>query len=203
MAGRLRCAWCSHQRISPGSNLQWHPGLLAGGDLDEPCAQFAGGDIIKTQMPRPTPLPAFTIVFHRAAPAPAFGTNVHGGKRRRARGGDTDCAARAKHQVGGLILIFTLDKKAEDANLLRIARSGRLSALKVEVAGPQFPPQPSLTGAPYSVQHLHLHVRVGMLGFQTESGETGESGAKATLPVGAFRRSKRLCIVAGGDDVVR
>jgi hypothetical protein len=43
--------------------------------------------------------------------------------------------AHFKIQLGGLVLIFVLDKKAEDANLLRIARSGKLSALKVDVAG--------------------------------------------------------------------
>jgi hypothetical protein len=43
--------------------------------------------------------------------------------------------AHFKIQLGGLVLIFVLDKKAEDANLLRIARSGKLSTLKVDVAG--------------------------------------------------------------------
>jgi len=32
---------------------------------------------------------------------------------------------------------------------------------------------------------------------------TGESGKEATLPVVAFRRSKRVCIVAGGAEVVK
>jgi hypothetical protein len=101
----------SHQRITPRRHIERDQGIQSRRNSDESCSQLARG----------TPQPRVCVDSRRAwqtKPNTLFAVCAH-----------------FKIQLGGLVLIFVLDKKAEDANLLRIARSGKLSTLKVDVAG--------------------------------------------------------------------